>query len=380
MKKRIIIVSVLLFVVFGGLFGFNFYIKNIFLPNMFANMKPPPAPVAMAVAKAEPVPRLLEGVGTLEAVRQVTIAPEVGGRITGIFFEAGAKVEEGAPILQIGDETDRADLALYQAQARLAGLNFERSKKLVDVASPRSRVDENRSLLDEARANVARTEALIAKKRVAAPFAGVLGIRQVDPGQFLQPGEPIVTLTDLSEMFVNFTLPEQNRADLAAGQTVRLSVDAWPGEVFEAAINAIEPQIGTDTRTIRVQARMPNPEGRLLPGMYARAQVVLVPLEPQVAVPETAVEFSIYGDSLYVVAEGAEKNEKGEPILTVEKTYVKTGRRFDGKVAIVEGLEDGARVATSGQVNLFSGAQVIPAEQDTLAKDRESRKGREGME
>lgn len=379
MKKRLVIVAVLLALVFGGLYGFDILRKNG-MKAYFAAMKPPPAPVAMAEAKRQPVPHMLEGIGTLDSVRQVTITPEVGGKVTQIMFEAGSKVAASDPILQIGDETDRADLALYQAQERLAEINFDRSKKLVDVASPRSRVDENRSLLDESRANIARTQAMIDKKRVTAPFDGVLGIRKVNLGQFLQPGEPIVTLTDLSELFVTFTLPEQSRADLAEGQTVKLSVDAWPGETFEAAINAIEPQIGADTRTVKVQARLANPDGKLSPGMYARARVVLVPQEPQIVIPETAVQFSIYGDSVFVVHEGAEKNDKGEPVLTVEKVYVTAGQRFDGKVAIADGLREGDRVATSGQINLFSGAPVVPAAQDTLGKDRENRQGKEGNE
>lgn len=379
MKKRFVIVAVLLALVFGGLYGFDILRKNG-MKAYFAAMKPPPAPVAMVEAKRWPIPHMLEGIGTLESVRQVTITPEVGGKVIQIMFEAGAKVAAGDPILQIGDETDRADLALYQAQERLAEINFDRSKKLVDVASPRSRVDENRSLLDESRANIARTQAMIDKKRVTAPFDGVLGIRKVNLGQFLQPGEPIVTLTDLSELFVTFTLPEQSRADLASGQTVMLSVDAWPGETFEAAINAIEPQIGTDTRTVKVQARLANPDGKLSPGMYARARVILVAQEPQIVIPETAVQFSIYGDSVFAVREGGEKNEKGEPVLTVDKVYVKAGQRFDGKVAILDGLKEGDRVATSGQINLFSGASVIPAAQDTLGKDRESRQGNEGNE
>lgn len=379
MKKRFVIVAVLLALVFGGLYGFDILRKNG-MKAYFAAMKPPPAPVAMAEAKRQPIPHMLEGIGTLESVRQVTIMPEVGGKVTQIMFEAGAKVAAGDPILQIGDETDRADLALYQAQERLAEINFDRSKKLVDVASPRSRVDENRSLLDESRANIARTQAMIDKKRVTAPFDGILGIRKVNLGQFLQPGDPIVTLTDLSELFVTFTLPEQSRADLASGQTVMLSVDAWPGETFEAAINAIEPQIGTDTRTVKVQARLANPDGKLSPGMYARARVILVAQEPQIVIPETAVQFSIYGDSVFAVRDSGKKNEKGEPVLTVDKVYVKAGQRFDGKVAILDGLKEGDRVATSGQINLFSGALVIPAAQDTLAADREGRQGKEGNE
>lgn len=368
--------AVLLTLVFGGLAGFSVF-KNMMMAQFFASMMtPPPVPVAVAQGVSEPVPRTLEAVGSIEAVRQVTLSPEVAGRVKQIFFMAGATVKAGDSVLQLNDDPERGDLERYTAQEKLAEINLGRSRKLVNVAAPRSQVDEYQSLLAEARGNIASTRARIEQKMVRAPFNGVLGIRQVNLGQYLMPGQPVVTLTDSSELFVNFTLPERNHGDLAVGQAVRLFVDAWPDKVFEAKISALEPQIGTETRTIKVQARFSNTENLLLPGMYARAVVVLPVGAPAIIVPETAVDFTIYGDSVFVVKEDTKtKDDKAAPLLKADRVYVKTGPRFDGRVAVLEGLEAGDRVVTSGQIKLHPGAAVTLAAQDTLEVDRAARKG-----
>ena len=207
--------------------------------------------VNMSEAKVESVPQYLPGIGSVAAVHQVTVAPEVGGRITQISFESGARVRAGDPLIQLNDATERADLANFQAQARLASANLARAKELWNrQAGPATNVDQNQALLDEANAGIAKTEALIAQKLVRAPFAGELGIRQVEVGQYVNPGAAVVSLTDLSTVYVNFTLPEQNRAQIAVGQTVLVAVDAFPGKTFEAKVTTIEPQLGADTRTI----------------------------------------------------------------------------------------------------------------------------------
>lgn len=371
MIKRFIIVGVFAAILFGALFGFGVF-KGRMMQKFFSGMVPPPAPVAMAVAKAEAVPHLLEGIGTLQAVRQVIVSPEVGGRVTAIEFESGDIVVAGDLLAQLNDEPDRGDLTRFEAQAKLARRNLERSSRLVDVASTRSQVDQFRSQLDEADGGIAHTQAVIAQKKILAPFDGILGLRQVNLGEYLNPGQPVVTLTDLSELFINFSLPEQNLADLAVGQVVRLSVDAYPDRNFEAKINAIEPQVGTETRMLKAQARMDNPEGLLKPGMYARTVVVLPPGPAQVIVPETSVDFTIYGDSIFVVTDKPAEGENPAG-LVVNRVFVKTGRRFDGRVAVIEGLKNGDRVVTSGQLKLQPGAMVVAAPDDKLAIDAKER-------
>src|SRR5271156_933857 len=353
----LVVVSLLLAVVLGGLYGFNRFREQAIAPY-FANNKPPPAHVSAAEVKTEAIPRFATGIGSVTAVHQVTINPEVGGRVTKIFFEPGATVKAGDPLVQLNDAPDRGDLANYEAQARWAETTLQRSSELAKHQyEARETVDQKQSLLDQARAQIIKTEALIEQKLIRAPFSGQLGVRQIDLGQYLNPGAPIVTLTDLSMLYVNFTLPSQIRSQISVGQRVNVTSDAFPDRKFEAKITTIEPQLSPDTRTIEVQATMPNPDDALLPGMFVDAAVVLPPQPDTVVVPETAVEYTLYGDSVYVI-HGGGKDPKGNPILKVARTPVKTGARWDDKVAILGGLKPGEQVVAAGQVKLQNGAQV----------------------
>ena len=181
--------------------------------------------------------------------------------------------------------------------------------------------------------------------------------RQIEVGQYLTPGAAIVTLTDLSTLYVNFTLPSQMRPQISVGQNVNVTADAYPGRAFEAKIATIEPQVSADTRTMQIQATMSNPDNALLPGMFVNAAVVLPPQPDIVVLPETAVDYTLYGDSVYVIREDGQ-DTKGSPVLKAARTPVKTGARWGGKVAILSGLEPGQRVVAAGQVKLQDGAQV----------------------
>jgi multidrug efflux system membrane fusion protein len=292
-------------------------------------------------------------------VHQVTITPEVGGRITELDFDSGAKVKAGDKVLQINDAPDKGDLANYQAQARYATVELARAKTLASHQfGPQQTVDQQQSQLDQANALIQKTEAVIAQKDVQAPFAGRLGVRQVDLGQFLNPGAPIVTLTDLSTLYVNFTLPTQQVPQIVIGQKVDVTADAFPGRKFTATITTIEPQISASTRTVAVQATMPNPDEALLPGMFVNANVVLPPEGQQVVLPETAVDYTLYGDSVYLIrADGADAN--GKPVLKAFRTPVKTGLRWSDKVAILDGLKPGDQVVAAGQIKVQDGAPVV---------------------
>ncbi len=379
MKKRFAIVLILMLLVAGALFGYQLFVKKMMGQFFAAMANPPPAPVSVAEAIEQPVPRTLEGIGSITAVRQVVITPEVSGRVEDIKFEAGDVVVKGGVLLLMNDDQEAGDLEIYKAQAKLAELNLNRSSKLVDIAAPRSTVDQFRASLDEARGAIARTEALIAKKSIVAPFDGVLGIRNANLGQYLNPGDSIVTLTDLSELFINFTLPEQTLADVRVGQEINFTVDAYPATKFTAKINAIEPQVGEETRTVKVQATMQNPNDVLQPGMFAKVQVTLPSGDKAAIVPETSVDFTIYGDSVFVLRtpEKAEeqKTEQGEALYIAERVYVKTGTRFDNKVALIDGkIKAGDKLVTSGQLKVTPGAKVKIAPVDTLAKDYEANK------
>ena len=355
--RWLIIVALLLTVLLGGLYEFNRFRTNA-IANFFAHNKPPPAQVSAVMVQTRSVPRSAPGIGSIAAVHQVTINPEVGGRVTKIFFLPGQTVKAGDPLVQINDAPDQGDLANYQAQVKLAQIKLARSDQLVKRQfTPQETVDENQSQVAQMNALVQRTQAIIAQKLIRAPFSGQLGIRQIDLGQYLNPGAPIVTLTDLSLLYVNFTLPSQIRPQISVGQQVNITSDAFPGRTFDAKVTTIEPQLSPDTRTIEVQATLPNPGDLLLPGMFVNAAVVLPPQPDALVVPETAVEYTLYGDSGYVIREDG-KDAKGKPVLKVVRTPVKTGTRWDNNVAILSGLEPGEQVVAAGQVKLQSGAQV----------------------
>ena len=355
--RWLVIVGLLLAVVLGGLYGFN-RLREQGMAAYFANNKPPPAQISAAEVKTEAVPRFATGIGSVAAIHQVTINPEVGGRVTKIFFEPGASVKAGDPLVQLNDGPERGDLASYEAQARWAQTTLERSSQLAQREfAARETVDQKQSQLDQARAMIIKTEALIAQKLIRAPFSGQLGTRQVEVGQYLNPGAAIVTLTDLSTLYVNFTLPSQMRAQISVGQRVNVTADAFAGRTFDAEITTVEPQISANTRTMTIQATMPNPQNDLLPGMFINAAVVLPPQPDVMVLPETAVDYTLYGDSVYVIREDG-NDANGRPKFKAVRTPVKTGGRVGGKVAILRGLEPGDRVIAAGQVKVQNGAPV----------------------
>ncbi|HVC50421.1 MAG TPA: efflux RND transporter periplasmic adaptor subunit [Stellaceae bacterium] len=353
-----IIVAVLIALVLGGLYEFNRF-RSQAITSFFAHNKPPAAEISAVVAKTEIVPRSAPAIGSLDAVQQVTISPEVSGRVTQILFKSGAEVKTGDKLVQFNDAPDQGDLLNYQAQARWQAISLKRAQTLAKSQyAAQETVDQTQSLLDEARAEIQKTEAIIAQKLIRAPFAGRLGVRQINLGQYLNAGAPIVTLTNLAELYVNFTLPSRDRAEIKVGQRVTVTADAFSGRKFTATITTIEPQISPQTRTITVQARMANPEEALLPGMFVNADVELPPGPPEVVLPQTAVDYTLYGDSVYVIRE-AGKDAQGKPILKAVRVPVTTGTQWDGNVAILKGVKPGEQVVAVGQNKVQSGGQVI---------------------
>jgi membrane fusion protein, multidrug efflux system len=356
MVRWFIIVGLLLALLVGALVGFNAF-RSHMIAQFFANNKPPPTTVTVIEAKSELIPNLLTAVGDLAAVHQVNVTTDIAGRITDIMFEAGASVKAGHPLVQLFDGPEQGDLASFKAQATGASLALDRAKQLAARQfGPQSTVDAAQATYDQANAGIAKTEALISQKLVRAPFDGELGVRRVEVGQFLSAGTQIVTLTDLSMLYANFTVPEKASAALKVGQTVRVLVDAYPGRIFDGKITTIEPQILADTRNIRVQATIANPDHVLKPGMFTSTTVVLPDKPPVVTVPETAVDYTLYGDSVFVIAE--KKSDDGKTSLAAVRTFVRTGNRVDGRTEILEGLKPGDRLVAVGQLKLQSGAAV----------------------
>jgi multidrug efflux system membrane fusion protein len=356
MVRWFIIVGLLLALLAGGLVGFNAF-RSKMIAQFFANNKPPPSSVSVAAAKSEVIPNLLIAVGDLAAVHQVNVTSDVNGRVTDILFEAGSSVKAGAPLLQLFDAPDQGDLASFKAQATGAQMALDRAKQLAARQfGPQSTVDAAQATFDQAEAGIAKTQAIISQKLVRAPFDGELGVRHVEVGQYLTAGTQIVSLTDLSVLYANFTVTEKDSAQLKVGQTVRVVVDAYPGRTFEGKITTIEPQISTDTRNIHVQATIQNPDHILKPGMFTTTTVMLPDKPPVVTVPETAVDYTLYGDSVFLITE--KKEDDGKASLTAVRTFVQAGNRINGRAEILKGLKADDRVVAVGQLKLQSGAAV----------------------
>ncbi len=356
MVRWFIIVGLLLALLVGALVGFNAF-RSHMIAQFFANNKPPPTTVTVSEAKSEVIPNLLTAVGDLAAVHQVNVTSDVSGRITDIMFTPGATVKAGTPLLQLFDAPEQGDLASFKAQATGAQLALDRAKQLAARQfGPQATADAAQATFDQANAGIAKTEAIISQKLVRAPFDGVLGVRHVEVGQFLTAGTQIVSLTDLSMLYANFTVTEKDSAALKDGQIVRILVDAYPGKIFEGKITTIEPQIATDTRNIRVQATLDNPDHILKPGMFATTTVVLPDKPAVVTVPETAVDYTLYGNSVFLITE--KKGDDGKTGLTAVRTFVRTGNRIHGRAEILSGLKPGDRVIAVGQLKLQSGAAV----------------------
>jgi multidrug efflux system membrane fusion protein len=357
MVRWFIVVGLLLAALVGGLVWFNHF-RDQMIKQFFANNKPPPLNVSVAEVTSEVVPNFLTAVGDLAAVHQVNVTSDVSGRITDIMFTAGSHVTAGTPLVQLYDAPDQGDLANFKAQATVAELSLDRAKQLAARQfGPQATVDQAQATYDQAMAGIAKTQAIISQKKVRAPFDGELGVRHVELGQFLSAGTQIVTLTDLSDVYANFTVTEKDSAQLKVGQVVRVKVDAYPGRNFEGKVTTVEPQIATDTRNIHVQATIANPDSVLKPGMFATTTVVLPDKPPVITVPETAVDYTLYGDSVFLINEKA--GDDGKTSLSAVRTFVQTGNRVGGRAEILKGLKPGDRVVAVGQLKLQSGAAVV---------------------
>lgn len=300
----------------------------------------------------------INAIGSITAVNSVTLASEVSGLVAKIQFKSGDMVQAGDALVTLNDDVEQAELKKFEAQVELAQITLQRSKELTKTnAESKAEFDRKTAALKENEALVTQAKAVVNKKRITAPFQGALGIRRVDLGQYIQPGTPIVTLTDLSKLYVDLTLPEHHRPYLEVGQKVAVRVDAFPDKLFDAVVTTIDPQIDEKTRAIKVQATMDNGENRVFPGMYVEAKIIIPEQKSIRSVPETAVDYELHGTSVFIIKE--EKDKQDKPLLRVHRQYVKTGERRDGRVEITEGLEVGNRVVLSGQLKLNNGAMVV---------------------
>jgi len=357
--KRMIIMLAVSGVVFGGVFGFV-QIKNKMIKDYFANMPKPVITVTAQPAAAEQWQQTVPAVGTLQAVNGVDISASVAGLVKEIAFESGQSVKKGQLLLRLDSDVEQSDLRSALADADLARVSANRQRALVRTdAVSQAAVDKAEAELKVKEARVAGIRATIEKKAVFAPFDGVLGVRKVDLGQYVQPGQAIVNLQDLSVMLADFTVSQKDLAAVQVGAALRMTTDAWPGRVFEGTVAAVEPKVDEKTGMVMVQGRFPNADGSLRPGMFARIEVLRPVLAQVITVPVSAVSYNLHGDSVFVVKDGPQGKE-------AVRTFVQLGDRRDGKVVVLSGLAAGDLVVTSGQVKLDTGSLVEIRADDPL--------------
>ena len=354
MIRRFIVMLIAVTVVLGAIFGWKFY-SDRQASQAMASMTRPPVTVSTAQAGSAEWQPTIPAIGSLRALQGVDVTAQLAGQVTRINFRSGQTVKAGELLVSQYTADEEARLEGLNAEAALAAANLARAEELVgqNLVSA-TEYDSRKTELQRARAAEANLRLMIEQKKIRAPFSGRLGIREVDVGQYVEPGDRIVRLESFEQILVEFPIPQRYLGSLTVGQPITLSNDAWPDEVFAGEVTAIDPQVSRDTRALRVQGVVENSAERLLPGMYVRVEVELPMRDSVVTVPQAAITYSPYGDSVYVVSDDPEVD--GQAI--VRNTFVTTGATRGDQVAIEAGLEAGAIVVTAGQQKLRNGARV----------------------
>jgi membrane fusion protein, multidrug efflux system len=319
--------------------------------------QPPPESVTSVVAQRQEWPATTGVIGTMEAVHGVMVSADLPGSVARINFDSGKAVKEGDILVELDTREERAQLASLEAQRDLAKINYERTEQLVkDGVISRLEYDQATAQQKQTEANVGQIRATIERKTIRAPFSGTLGIRKVNLGQYLSAGNPVVELQALNPIYVNFGLPQQALGQVRVGRNLRVTSEDLPGKVFAGKVTALDSVVDQTTRNVQVQATLPNPEGKLHPGMFVQVEVVLGISRSVVTLPASAISYAPYGDSVFVITDL--KTPKGQTYRGVRQQFVKLEGSRGDQVAVISGLNPGDEVVTSGVFKLRNGAAV----------------------
>jgi membrane fusion protein, multidrug efflux system len=358
MKKRMVIMLAAVVIVFGGIFGFQAFKAAMIKKYMSAMAQPPQTVTAGKATFSEWQPKI-EAVGSLRAVKGADLSLEVSGIVDSITFNSGDDVEQGTLLLKLRADDDAAKLESLQATAELNAITYDRDQKQFKLlAVSQATLDTDAANLKNAKAQAAQQQAILDKKFLRTPFAGRLGLRQVDLGQYLGAGTVIVTLQALDPIFVDFFVPQQAVDQVRLGQSVAVKVDAYKDQTFTGEISAINPKVDASSRNLQIRASLKNADHRLIPGMYATVDVPTGAPQNLITLPQTAITFSPYGDTVYIVdSKGADANAK--PQLIARQSFVTTGATRGDQVAILKGVNEGDTIVTAGQLKLHNGSTVL---------------------
>jgi membrane fusion protein, multidrug efflux system len=358
MIKRMLIMLTLVGAVLGAFFWFQSF-KATMIKHIMAAAASPPQTVSTAKATVQEWQPQIEAVGSLRAVNGSDLSFEVSGIVKEIHFKSGDDVDAGALLMALRSDDDVGKLRALQATAELGEINYQRDQQQFKIkAVSQATVDADAANLKNARAQVAEQEAVVEKKFLRAPFAGRLGVRAVDIGQFVSAGTTIVTLQALDPIYVDFFLPQQKLNQIRLGQDLVAKVDTYPDRTFPGVISAINPKVDSSTRNVQVRATLKNPDRVLLPGMYATVDIAAGQSQRYVTLPQTAVTYNPYGETVFIVEEDS-KDANGGPHLVAHQTFVTAGPTRGDQVAIVTGITDGQTVVTAGQLKLRNGSTVL---------------------
>ena len=355
MVKRMVLMLGVVAVLLTGLGFLKF--RQIQTAVQAASFQPPPTAVTSVVVKQEHWPSTMGVIGTMEAVQGVMISADLPGSVTKINFHSGESVNQGDVLIELDTRQERAQLAALEAQRELAGVNYGRMEQLVKEGVI-SKMEYDRATADQKQttANVGEIRATIERKTIRAPFSGVLGIRKVNLGQYLAAGNPVVQLQALNPIYVNFGVPQQAIGQVKIGRNLHITTENLAGQVFTGKVTAFDSVVDESTRNVQVQATLPNPQGKLQPGMFVQVQVGVGVDRAVITLPASAISYAPYGDSVYVITDL--KDPKGKTYRGVRQQFVKVEGSRGDQVAVISGLKAGDEVVTSGVFKLRNGAAV----------------------
>ena len=357
MMKRMLLMLVVMTVIIAGL-GFVKFQQIQTAIAQGASFQPPPEAVTTIVAQQVEWPDTLSAIGSVAAVQGVMVSADLSGTVDRVLFDSGRAVKQGEVLVELDTRQERAQLAAAEAQRDLARTNFDRMQGLLkDNVISRAEYDSATADDKQTEARAGEIRAAIQRKRITAPFSGILGIRQVNVGQYLSSGDPIVQLQSLNPIYVNFDVPQQATSQMRNGREVRITTDDLAGVEFHGRITAIDSVVNSATRNIQVQATLANPDGQLRPGMFVQTQVVLGAGRSVLALPATAISYAPYGDSVYVVANL--KGPNGESYRGVRQQFVKVEGSRGDQIGVISGVKPGDEVVTSGVFKLRNAAAVL---------------------
>ena len=359
LKRRMVVMLFSVFVLLGLIVGFN-QLKTFMFNRFMAGMGVQPATVTTIVVEKQEWQPKMTSVGNVRAFRGVDLSTEVGGLVAKVPIKSGMDVNEGDLLIKLNDSADVAQLNSLIAMADLAKVINERDKaQLAIQAISKNVYDTSTADMKAKRAQVDQQTALVAKKNLKAPFSGRVGIVTINPGQYVNPGDKLLTLQTIDPIYVDFTLPQSSAGIIQAGQTIELQTDAFKDLVFLGKITAVSPKVELNTRNIQIEAQISNPEKKLLPGMFANVNINLGDRVELLTLPQTAVTYNPYGSTVFIAKKTDRLDKKGIPVMEAQQVFVTPGLTRGDQIAIVKGLEPGMTVITSGQLKLKNGTPLI---------------------